>query len=369
MSIYIRFRLPMVSQPVRPYCSLIKASRLLVLAGLLSARILFNAGPAHAEACENLAIKLVQPEPPNSADQIAADKKAIELGCNGYDDSVCVSAKVGSRFKRTTRGESERIHVQARNIEKNELDGWLDEVLRSPVYRRMSQYRIEARRVARMEASEICAPNLVLVSKEPIADLGFTTILAHPIVLDQREYGGLILFEEGHMGPISLFSKEALQRADYLDYTLSHEMGHALLQDLYGIEGMKTLLDGKMHSREGHFASETTDEVLAWAEGFAEGFEAHLGELFPGSIKNEGVNPAIHLAMSRLKENAGYLLNDGLRDYPDFVMNLVEIVDRSLPRMDDLFAEFLRMERQSKVRGGFYVIQGRYANLAHDYEL
>ena len=46
---------------------------------------------------------------------------------------------------------------------------------------------------------------------------------------------GLILFEEGHMGPISL--QEALQRADYLDYTLSHEMGHALLQDLYGIEG------------------------------------------------------------------------------------------------------------------------------------
>ena len=50
-------------------------------------------------------------------------------------------------------------------------------------------------------------------------------------------------------------------------------------------------------------------------------------------------------------------------------MNLVEIVDRSLPRMDDLFAEFPTHGKASKVRGGFYVIQGRYANLAHDYEL
>ena len=113
----------MVSQPVRPYCSLIKASRLLVLAGLLSARILFNAGPAHAEACENLAIKLVQPEPPNSADQIAADKKAIELGCNGYDDSVCVSAKVGSRFKGRRVGNPSASMSSEEHREKRV--GWL----------------------------------------------------------------------------------------------------------------------------------------------------------------------------------------------------------------------------------------------------
>ena len=50
------------------------------------------------------------------------------------------------------------------------------------------------------------------------------------------------------------------------------------------------------------FCSETTDEVLAWAEGFAEGFEAHLGELFPEASKTRcesGHSPA----MSRLKES------------------------------------------------------------------
>lgn len=89
---------------------------------------------------------------------------------------------------------------------------------------------------------------------------------------------------------------EILMRHDYLALALAHESAHQVMYDRYGPREFPKVLS---LSKGGHETDEITDPYLAFSEGWAESFEAIVGDL----LVDAGQAPQIdHPALKQLKQ-------------------------------------------------------------------
>src|SRR5581483_10920360 len=124
-------------------------------------------------------------------------------------------------------------------------------------------------------------PNLIYVGSKQVFGMGPAFVSRHRFAFRKKLYTNLIVAEDASLPyvPLSALSKKTLIKNNYYDVAVAHELAHGLMQDLYGLMDFEKLEISSV-SRDGHFASAVTDPSLAWIEGFAEGFEAYLGEKF-----------------------------------------------------------------------------------------
>jgi hypothetical protein len=149
---------------------------------------------------------------------------------------------------------------------------------------------------------------LVLVVTDLFGDLGPSHI-AEPLVVaraggEDVRAGSFLLLSNlrqpvaGTSGPD--LTLDALIRHDYLGLALAHETAHQMMSDRYGRRDQP-----RDHSlvRSGHDTDRVTDPPLAFSEGWAEAFEAIVGDmLVAGGTPPVVEEPSIALMARRRRE-------------------------------------------------------------------
>ncbi|MGK5087980.1 hypothetical protein WDW86_10515 [Bdellovibrionota bacterium FG-2] len=241
----------------------------------------------------------------------------------------------------------------------------------------INQYRIMAREVA--DAANPCEPTLIYFGKKEIFNLGPAFVDSETFSLDGQPSTNFITGEDvsDALLPVSIISQEALVRNSYFDITYVHEISHGIMQDLYGVGDMSKLT-AKSHSRAGHNASVITDPALAWVEGFAEGFEAYMGERTLSDAQL--TTPRIDKFVKEIAKSADHkVLNRSALAAAAFALPLAPIAGgylatqmygmaENILNISDLAIDlFLKLGRQTLLREGHPILQGQMSEFTHTY--
>lgn len=328
---------------------------------------LILAAPPHARAqaatCSSLDFIAVAPQGPGK-----------NVDCDPYYDRHACQIKQGfSHFAHATNADGKKaLRLRRASPGSKAISRYLAPLERSPAVREINELRIVARDLVRQETKtdvDVCEPNYIYIGGEKVFNVGPAFASSTRFLIDGRETTNFILAEDAkapyHI-PLSMISKDSLIENHYYDIVVAHELAHGLLQDLYGVEHFEHL-EANVVTRDGHFASGTTDPRLAWIEGFAEGFEAYLGEKYlkPHQTRTPHLEKVVRQALDRMALFEEY----GWSRYVWTIPSTIFETGRLIVKMDDFVSDFLKAERQDAIRENHYVLKGAFNNLAHKYEI
>lgn len=318
---------------------------------------------ALAENCASLKFIAVAPQGPGKKEH-----------CDPYYDRHACQIKKGySHFAQTTTADGKKaLRLKRANPSAKDISRYIAPLERSKAIAEVNELRIIARAVAQKSANrslDLCEPNYIYIGRAAVFNVGPAFASSTRFVIDGRETTNFILAEDAtapyHI-PLSMISKDSLIANHYYDIVVAHELAHGLLQDLYGVEGFERL-ENNVITREGHYASGTTDPRLAWVEGFAEGFEAYLGEKYlqPHQMRTPHLEKIVGMALDRMTTFEQF----GWSRYVWTIPNTIFQTGKLIVGMDDFVSDFLKAERQDAIRENHYVLKGAFNNLAHKYEV
>lgn len=293
--------------------------------------------------------------------------------CNpSIDKNKCLMEQIVAKFGRLQLPGGEQAWTLEPDEVPSERLALLQRLKASVPVTRMNEFKILARSISK--TTDVCEPNLIYLGMKPVIgvgpvfvdglnlavqDGGQTTIYKNFMLLEDAVTPDLLNYIP--LLPEQMLSLNSLEKTGYLKLALAHEMAHSLMQDLYGLSDFGKVMSHH-HSRAGHFASATTDPALAWVEGFAEGFEAYLGEVI--SVRKE--TPYLDKFFERVGPN---------RPKPkDKWENLYTILSDTyhnlsmLGEIDGFMSDFLLDERQNGIPSNQFVLSGQFVNLSHKYE-
>lgn len=313
------------------------------------------------ESCERLSIQAV--------DLVGSAEKKVSCPreVKSKNKLACHELEGFSKFEKRTLAEGkEALEIKLSENYDERLS--LISLTRSRAIQEMDRFIILARKIS--GARRICEPHFIYAGKRPVFQLGPVFLNGQRIAIGENIYSNLIL-SEGADVPLmksSMLSQESLERNHYYDIVMAHEMAHGLMQDLYGVDELGEL-EKHSFSRDGHFASATTDPALAWIEGFAEGFEAFLGEkyLTTRQLETPLIDEQLQSMANRLQS-----YEQAERKAPAYIWAVIEGIAQGavlLRNIDDFMAQFVKAERQRAIRDNHYILPGRMANLLDYYEL
>lgn len=134
----------------------------------------------------------------------------------------------------------------------------------------------------------------------------------------QVEGGSFMILADVHAPPSGMdgpdLTLDVLMQNDYLALALAHESGHQVMWDRYG---SKSFPRNRSLSKSGHDVHQITDPHLAFSEGWAEAFEAIVGDFLEAAGQMPKAQaPSIKLLMQRrhdLIERDRYIYEDHLK--------------------------------------------------------
>lgn len=134
----------------------------------------------------------------------------------------------------------------------------------------------------------------------------------------QVQAGSFMILADVNAPPSGLdgpdLTLDLLMQNDYLALALAHESGHQVMWDRYG---SKTFPRNRSLSNSGHDVHQITDPHLAFSEGWAEAFEAIVGDFLESAgAMPKAVTPSIKILVQRrheLIERDRYIYDDHLR--------------------------------------------------------
>lgn len=168
------------------------------------------------------------------------------------------------------------------------------------------------------------------------------------------------------LGTIDLLSKSSLVNKGYFDTVVAHEFAHSIMQDLYGVRNFRRLEEEHMVATAGHYEGGITDPATALVEGFAEGFEAYLGEKYL-STRIQDSAPDLDRVFAQVQ---GQLSSWTDRRYGDFAIGIPIVFGTRITdmfRLDDIISDWLKINRQIPIRNGTYLMRGPYISFAQRY--
>jgi hypothetical protein len=324
-----------------------------LLAQLLFGLVFINF--AHSD-CHSL--KFITVEPHNLTKKIKCHST--------WNAQKCVEKKGFAKFRKKISADGKRI-LEVKRSRPGFLDiGPMLSLQHSSVLYWIREMRIRARRVTGYK--DVCEPILVYIGHKPIFNLGPVFVDSHYFELEGKLYGGMIVLDDAVIEntPVSMISKQDLIKGGYFNLAVAHENAHALMQDIYGVEEFSAVYR-KILSRDGHYASQPTDPYLAWVEGFAEGYEAYLGELMDDPSLDEGkaMDRLIESTMKRVDKVDRYGNKALIWEFPGIMMDTAQ----NIMGLGLLMSDILKLERQGAIRENHFLLQGNFVNLAHRYDL
>ncbi|MBI3543698.1 MAG: hypothetical protein HY075_10540 [Deltaproteobacteria bacterium] len=329
-------------------------SRLIILAAALTAL-----PAAHAStSCDRLTF--VPIEPRGESEPARCDKASDKLGCQ--------IAAGFSRFDKVSLAGGLTAHaLQHAWPSAGDYESYVAGLEHSPAIRETNELRILARRIA--HSSDACEPNYIYIGSSTVFGMGPAFVSSERFLLDGKVTTNVIMAEDAgapfHI-PLAMISKDKLIENSYYDLVIAHELAHGLMQDLYGVDDFAKL-EKRVISRDGHMASATTDPTLALIEGFAEGFEAYLGEktLDEAELRTPYLDKTMGSVFDRIDDFNAY----GWKGYLFTIPGTIVRTARTMLNIDQFISEFLKAERQKPVRNNEYVLRGTFNNLSHHYGL
>lgn len=323
---------------------------------------LYLGSPAPVRAdgplCERLEFVPIAPQGPGP--RVSCDPYFDRHACqikNGLAHFANVSAPSGKKA----------LALKLARPSLADLKAYVAPLEDSPAIQELNRDRILARQLA--GHADVCEPNYIYLGSEPIFGVGPAFASSLRFTIQGRETTNVILAEDAkapyHL-PIAMLTKKSLLENGYYDIVVAHELAHGLMQDLYGLDAFERL-ESLVVSRDGHFASGTTDPRLAWIEGFAEAFEAYLGEKHGGPRVDQTptLDGLIDVAKSRMDTFEAHGWGGYVFTVPDTVLRTGKL----LFNLDDFVSDFLKAERQRAVRENHYVLKGAFNNLVHKYDI
>ena len=311
--------------------------------------------------CGNLEIILVEPDSPDSD---------VQVNCRRPHSQECKVKKGFAKFKVAyLAGGGTALKVKRST--PDDLEGrYLQVLRRSPLMQEMAFLRVQARQISRKTPA--CEPLLMYLKDASIFGTGPVFVNGFRFFMEGRVYSNFIAGEDVRhpvLPTIDAISKASLLLKGYFDPVFAHESAHGLMQDLYGVREFRELEERHMVATAGHFEGATTDPATALVEGFAEAFEAYLGEKY--------IKPANLVAvpdLDRLANTSRHRLDlwsEGgamniARYFAGVPMTLLTFY-RTLIQTDDLITDWLKLHRQAPIRNGTYLYNGDYAAFGHHY--
>ena len=312
-------------------------------------------------SCDSLDFQLVKPLPPQSAKDIICDKLRDKISCRvleGY-----------TKFRgfQVDSNETQQVGVQRDTISAERRRKYLDPLDRSPIIKKINEYKIEARGLA---GKPICQPQLLYLGEDKLFDLGPAFFSTFEFDLLGEIYTDFVVLENSHLFFKKSSSLETMIDSNYYEIVVAHEIAHGILQDLLGLEEQQKLEAGSL-SRNGHSVSYVTDSSLALIEGFAEGFEAYLGEIFlkPSDLMTphlDGIYESLDLPIELHQKYP--LLGLPLAGF-NMAYGLVYFTPRTFMAMDKILPDMLKASRQVPIRHNYYSLSGEMNNLGYEYNL
>ena len=291
--------------------------------------------------------------------------------CNSkIDKSSCQIAEGFSHFDKVQLADGKSAHRIGLAYPSWESNlNYISRLANSPIIREVNALRIRARTMAGRTLKEVCEPNYIYIGGDVIFGVGPAYVSSERFILDDTVTTNLIMAEDAkapfHI-PLAMLTKDNLIAHSYYEIVVAHELAHGIMQDLYGVDEFSKL-EKRVVSRDGHFASGITDPTLAWIEGFAEGFEAYLGE----SNLNEAqlVTPTLDKMMQDVQNRIGDFNSLGWQGYLLTIPGTIARTAKTMWNAADFVSDFLKAERQRPIRNNEYVLQGNFNNLSHQYGL
>lgn len=298
--------------------------------------------------------------------------------CNeDLDPARCSLAEGMSQFEKVFGPGGKDAYSVVRSQTHDKWANLTLELLRkSPSIQRMGGYLGLARQA--VGKKRICEPVLVMIPEEPVFGFGFGFSMADYYSLDGGDggyYPGILHMESAHFLGKDVFTPMTFIKKGYLEPVIIHELAHKLFQDLYGVYATGDLITKNSHSREGHMASLVTDPTLAWAEGFAEGFEAYFSEGIIAAVGSDqetaSQTPHLdHYGHKLYRKGLDLYLISGKDAYRKALPSLLkELSVMILKDLDEVMLDFIKLERQITIRDGLYVMKGQNIDLAYRYGL
>ncbi len=321
---------------------------------LLASLLGFNWHTPVDGPCSTLAFVPITPEG-------ASPPKKCDSAVNQFS---CQVAEGFSRFGTTQIGNVTHYRIKQVNAWDPEVRRYVVPLEESKAIAEVNRLRIIARQM--VGSANVCEPQYVYVGEKKVFGLGPVFVdSAHFLVDGETRTSNLMFLEDGTLGVIdkSVLTKDSLIEGSYYDIVVAHEIAHGIMQDLYGVDALAALVEQSV-TRDPHVASAVTDPALAWVEGFAEGFEAYLGERF---LTDEQVEPAfLNSVLSHQVRRMEMYERNRLTYYLTLPDSLTDLVSMMNP---DFMTDFIKAERQLPIRENHYVTKGIVNNLQHQYEL
>ena len=365
-----------ILQPLGPYFASVSVrlscmKKIVILYCLSLLPVALDAAP-----CKNLLFLPVKPKGHYESSQ----------ECNPAVDRIqCLYQKGMEQFGRKKIGQSEVLTLELDIPSQEVRNTYLQPLELSPLIVHVNQLKIKARTIA--QSPRVCESNLVYVGSHPLFGMGPAFHDGYRFEVSSPEghavslpYSNLLLLENAQLIDSGFFSPNksssftalqlpllnigTLRNEGYYDVVVAHELVHGLMQDLYGVDEMKKLVHDGVISRTGHFSSAITDPTLAWVEGFAEGFEAYLGEKFQIPMQMTHMDEAFQRLQSRIE----------LMNYDAFLsyLSIPSFVSETFSMLQDIsgfISDFLKSERQVSIRENRYIFKGQFVNLYHAYDV
>ena len=300
---------------------------------------------------------------------IMPDGPGLKNQCHdNLDRHHCLLQEGFSHFKSAKTSDGKNAYsIKRANPGRTAMKKYIHSLEFSPAIKEVNSLRILARQFARHD--QACEPNYIYIGSKPVFGVGPAYVSSTRFVVDGRTTTNLIVAEDAaapyHI-PIKVLSKDSLLKNHYYDIVIAHELAHGIMQDLYGVDRF-TKLEAQVISRDGHFASAITDPTLAWIEGFAEGFEAYLGEKYMTEAQQK--TPVLDHIAATAQDRLAVFERSGWSGYLFTVPGTILETFKTLGHLDDFVSDFLKAERQQTIRENHYVLKGAFNNLAHRYNI
>ncbi|MBT3981050.1 MAG: hypothetical protein HOE90_06830 [Bacteriovoracaceae bacterium] len=332
-------------------------------------------------ACQRIRFLAIKP-------QLYQSKQKIK--CNdAIDRTHCQILRSYAQIK---KNESINTKLPVLKVQKDfsiDYDRLISPLEDSPVLQQMSNMRIEARKISGWDQNKLCSPTLIYMGKKKIFGLGPVFLDSTKFDLNGRIYENALLIEPGNFRglPFKALKKEDLRSGGYFDIVVAHELAHNLMQDLYGAEDFEKSIYPNLHSKDWHMVSSTTDPTLAWIEGFAEGFEAFLGETSLDQ-KTLDSTPEMDELMASFQNSLDQAQDYGIlqidprpiSEYPALKLPIqkpkgllaalprtIKTTLKVLKNISAFSTDLLKLSRQKAIRENHYVLKGDFNNLSHHY--
>lgn len=286
---------------------------------------------------------------------------------SGIDKLACAHHHTFKQFGRIKIQNTEALSVQDAQRDLDLVDTAMRRFHSSPAIQEILNLTITAREISQHPWT--CEPILVRIAQKSLSGAGPAFFNGQHFLYRQRIYRNFLDIGSSVMGSSLLESlePEKVLQSGYFEIVIAHELAHALMQDLYGVSELESMLS-KSVSRDGHDVSTVTDPQLAWVEGFAEGFEAYLGEK---TLKPKDLAP---ITLDFLFKNLISNIQTRQSDNGDSFWGIIKTIFQSRneitwvkDNLSNIITDFLKSGRQQELRRNYFVRYGEHIHFIKRY--